>query len=132
MRPSKLCTFSIKICYDKVQKSQPLSRCLISLCSSLFDFNPIFIFFLTNHSMLSYIVVPGSHGGFSSLSLHYYSVNRPCHSFRAILTSRQQLSSLYVYLMQTHTLALDLQYICLQFFPTNCGQQEEKCIQKNV
>lgn len=82
--------------------------------------------------MLSYIVVPGSHSGFSSLSSHYYSVNRPCHGFRAILTSRQQLSCLYVYLMQTHTLALDLQYICLQFFPTNCGRQEEKCIQKNV
>ena len=49
--------------------------------------------------MLSYIVVPGSHSGFSSLSLHYYSVNRSCHGFGAILTSRQQLSSLYVYLM---------------------------------
>ena len=31
-----------------------------------------------------------------------------------------------------HRLALDFQYICLQFFPTNCGRQEEKCIQKNV
>ena len=43
-------------------------------------------------------MVPGSHSDFSSLSLHYYSVNRPCHGFGAILTSRQQLSSLYVYL----------------------------------
>ena len=37
---------------------QPFSRCLITLCSSLFDFNSIFIVFATDHDLhptLSYI-----------------------------------------------------------------------------
>ena len=54
---------------------QPFSRCLISLCSSLFDFNSIFIFFDSSRSCLiqrwATLIVHGFCSGFSSLSLHY-------------------------------------------------------------
>ena len=55
--------------------SQPFSRCLVSLCTSLFSFNSIFIFLDWSRSCLiqrwATLIVHGCCSGFSSLNLHY-------------------------------------------------------------
>ena len=55
---------------------RPFSRCLISLCSSLSDFNSIFIFFDWSRSCLIHrwakLIVQGFCSGFSSLGSQYF------------------------------------------------------------
>ena len=70
------------------------SRCLVSLCTSLFSFNSIFIFLDWSRSCLiqrrATLIVHGFCSGFSSLNLHcscktyykYHNLWYPCTKYR--------------------------------------------------